>query len=242
MHNSEHIIRWRTSKSFILHELNRRPICLLSSGSGVRVSPGTLPYSSRNPPFRHHPPIRFCRADCLLSCAQCLFGHMDHWTPDPKVGGPNPLRHAITNSLIILKLQAFPGSPPDSIFPPCHNRVTDLPHLGPQDMVFPRAFLRQSGVFPESCTLRPDHPGISCEIHSINCAEIEQTLAQNSSVKRKRDQTIKICKCKKNKLDTLQQGRIRRSRFLSESFLKSGRPFSNELIPKQRARPLGLCY
>jgi hypothetical protein len=40
-----------------------------------------------------------------------------------------------------------------------------------------------------------------------NCAEIVQTLAQNSSAQPKRDQTIKIGKCKKNKLITVQQGR-----------------------------------
>jgi hypothetical protein len=43
-----------------------------------------------------------------------------------------------------------------------------------------------------------------------NFSEIVQTLAQNSSAQPKRDQTIKICKCKKKKLDALQKGRIRR--------------------------------
>jgi hypothetical protein len=42
-------------------------------------------------------PSRLCRTDWMLSCAKCLFGHKDHWTPDPKVGGSlyYPFRSAV---------------------------------------------------------------------------------------------------------------------------------------------------
>jgi hypothetical protein len=54
-HNSEHIIRKRARNAFIFHQLKRRLGCLLNSESGVRFTPGALPYSPRNLAFIQHP-------------------------------------------------------------------------------------------------------------------------------------------------------------------------------------------
>jgi hypothetical protein len=66
---------------------------------------------------------------------------------------------------------------------------------------------------------------------SKNRAEIVQTLAQNSSVWTKRDQTIKIGKYKKNKPDAVQQGRSGRRRISSRSVLKSRRITGSLTLP-----------
>jgi hypothetical protein len=55
-----------------------------------------------------------------------------------------------------------------------------------------------------------DYAILIVDMHSKNCAAIEQTPVQNSSVQPKRDQSIKIDKRKKNMAITIQQGRSRR--------------------------------
>jgi hypothetical protein len=55
VHNPEHTFLQHVHNVFISHQLRRQSGCLLSSGSGVRFTPGALPYSPRNWPFSRHP-------------------------------------------------------------------------------------------------------------------------------------------------------------------------------------------
>ncbi len=65
----------------------------------------------------------------------------------------------------------------------------------------------------------------------INCARIVRTLTKNNSVQIDQAKTIKIGKCKINKLDAVQQGRTGKWRSCSEALLKSGKITGSFTLP-----------